>query len=171
MGETEILRFIRTNYGEIIAEAAIEHRHRPEVIAGIIMRQSEGGLSRLLDCPGPAGRGDIGKDGRCHGHGLCQIDDRSFPEFCAGAGWRDPARNIEMGAWILYRKRAFLAGRTLGFKLTDEELERAAIAAYNAGEGHVLSAVEHGHDVDSVTAHGDYASKVLRYAVMYRTLV
>ncbi len=171
MGESEILNYIRTNYGQIITEAAVKHRHRPEVMAGIIMRESEGGLSRLLDSPGPAGRGDRDKDGRrLHGHGLCQIDDRSFPEFCASPDWSDPVKNIEMGAWILYRKRAFLASRTLGRQFTDYDLEKAAIAAYNAGELRVLRAVEHGYDVDSVTAHGDYASKVLRYAGIYRTL-
>ncbi len=169
MDEAEILRFIRTNYGEIITEAAVKHRHRPEIVAGIVMRESQGGLSRLLDCPGPAGRGDRDKDGRYHGHGLCQIDDRSFPEFCAGPEWRDPVKNIEMGAWILYRKRAFLATKTLGLKLTNDDLEKATISAYNAGEGRVLRTVEHGYDVDGVTAHGNYASEVLRYAEIYRT--
>jgi hypothetical protein len=167
MSEAEILQFIKTNYGEILTQAALNHRHRPEVMAGIVMRESQGGLSRLLDKPGPGGRGDRDKDGRCHGHGLCQIDDRSFSTFCSSPDWRDPVKNIEMGAWILYRKRAFLAARTLRFGLTNGHLERAAIAAYNAGEGRVLRALERGLDADSVTAHGDYAAEVLRYAEMY----
>ena len=170
MSETEILRHIRTAYGAMIVEAAAKHRHRPEVMAGIVMRETQGGLSPLLDRPGPEGRGDRDTEGRYHGHGLCQIDDRSFPEFCAGPDWKDAAKNIEMGARVVGRKRAFLAARTLGLKLTDDDLERAAIAAYNAGEGRVLKAVEQGRDPDSCTAHGDYAAAVLRYAELYLNL-
>ena len=69
-----------------------------------------------------------------------------------------------MGAWALGRKRDFLAARTLGFKLTNGNLERAAIAAYNAGEGSVLEAIEQGRDPDRCTAHCNYAAAVLRYA-------
>jgi hypothetical protein len=58
MNESEILRHIQIAYGAMIAEAACKHRHRPEVMAGIVMRESHGGLSPLLDCPGPEGRGD-----------------------------------------------------------------------------------------------------------------
>jgi len=170
MNETEILRHIRTAYGAMIAEAAAKNRHRPEVMAGIVMRETQGGLSPLLDRPGPEGRGDRDTEGRYHGHGLCQIDDRSFPAFCAGPDWKDAAKNIEMGARVVGRKRAFLAARTLGLKLTDDDLERAAIAAYNAGEGRVLKAIEQGRDPDSCTAHGDYAAAVLRYAELYLNL-
>ena len=170
MSETEILRHIRTAYGAMIVEAAAKHRHRPEVMAGIVMRETQGGLSPLLDRPGPEGRGDRDTEGRYHGHGLCQIDDRSFPAFCAGPDWKDAAKNIEMGARVVGRKRAFLAARTLGLKLTDDDLERAEIAAYNAGEGRVLKAIEQGRDPDSCTAHGDYAAAVLRYAELYLNL-
>ncbi len=170
MTETEILRHIRITFGAIIAEAAAKQRHRPEVIAGIVMRETQGGLSPLLDRPGPEGRGDRDKEGRYHGHGLCQIDDRSFPEFCSGPDWKDAAKNIAVAAWILGRKRAFLAARTLGFKLTNDDLEKASIAAYNAGEGRVLQAIVQSRDPDTCTAHGDYAAAVLRYARLYLKL-
>lgn len=50
------------------------------------------------------------------------------------------------------------------------ELERATIAAYNAGEGRVLKCVRKGQDVDTFTAHGNYAKQVLEYAEAYRGL-
>ena len=59
-----------------------------------------------------------------------------------------------MAAWILGRKRAFLAARTLAFRLANGDLERASIAAYNALEGRVLQAIEQGLDVGRRTAHG-----------------
>jgi hypothetical protein len=170
MSEPEILRHIRTTYGAMIVEAAAKHRHRPEVMAGIVMRETQGGVSPLLDRPGPECRGDRDNEGRYHGHGLCQIDDCSFSEFCAGPEWMDAAKNIAMGAWALGRKRAFLAGRTLGFRLTNDDLEKASIAAYNAGEGRVLKAIEQGRDPDTCTTHGDYAAAVLRYADLYLKL-
>lgn len=170
MTEVEILKFIKSTYGAMIAASAERHRHRPEVLAGIVMRETEGGLTKLLDRSGPEGRGDRDREGHYHGHGLCQIDDRSFPEFCAGLDWKDAARNIEMGGWILGRKRAFLAAKTLGFKLTNDDLERASIAAYNAGEGRVLKAIQQGRVPDSCTAHGDYAAEVLRFADLYLKL-
>jgi len=157
--EEFVLRHIRATYGAFIDAAAAVHRHRPEVLAAIMCRESEGGLSPLLDQQGPAGRGDGG-----HGHGLTQIDDRSFPEFCHGPDWADPAKNIDMGAFILRRKRIYLAGRSVGYRLTDADLERATIAAYNAGEGRVLRCIIEGRHVDSVTAHLNYSREVLRIA-------
>lgn len=59
----------RVRYRQCILEAAAAHDWRPEIIAGIISRESRFGL--LLDPrkPGgnPAGTGDNG-----HGHGLCR---------------------------------------------------------------------------------------------------
>lgn len=160
MTEIEILRFIHDTYGAIIAAAAKLHRHRPEVLAGIMMRETEGGLSRYLDKPGPEGRGDQG-----HGHGLMQIDDRSFPDFCGGPMWRDPSRNVHFGAWVLSRKRQYLSER-----VDDELLERATIAAYNCGEGNVSKALAASQDIDARTAHGNYSREVLRFAELYSSL-
>jgi hypothetical protein len=52
MNETEILLHIRTAFGSMIA--------------GAVMRETQGGLSPLLDRPGPAGRGDCDKEGCYH---------------------------------------------------------------------------------------------------------
>jgi hypothetical protein len=59
MNEADILRHIHTAYGAMIIEAAAQHRHRSEVLAGIVMRETQGGLSPLLDRPGPAAAGSF----------------------------------------------------------------------------------------------------------------
>jgi hypothetical protein len=159
--ELSQLKHIRENYGDLISALAARHGHRPEVIAGIMMRESGGGLSKWLDKLGPEGRGDGG-----HGHGLMQIDDRSFKDYCAGEHWKEPASNIDFGCRILASKRAYLARACkLG-----EIIERAAIAAYNCGEGKVEKAIDAGADVDLYTTGHDYSRAVLAFAEIYRGL-
>ena len=165
MGEKETLRMIRSLYGSILISAAGQYRHRPEVLAGIMMRETAGGTSHLLDCIGPAGRGDGG-----HGHGLMQIDDRSFPEFCQSDRWADPKWNILMGAEVLAGKLQALRKLTaihLIYGMEAEDMERAAIAAYNCGAGRVVQALTEGKDVDAHTAGKNYSSRVLAAAALY----
>ena len=136
---------------DIIEAAAGAHGIRPCVIAGIGSRESGWGL--LLEPPGPAGTGDGG-----HGRGLMQIDDRSFPEFCAGEEWKDPEPNVGFGCEVLAEKRAYIRKRLiLG---ADDEL-RATVAAYNCGQGNVLKVLARGEDVDARTTHKDYSRDVL----------
>lgn len=168
--ERESLRRIKKLYGAFITEAATGWHHRPEVLAGIMQRESEGGFSKLLDQPGPEGRGDKDKDGIYHGHGLCQIDDRWHKNFIDSGSWRDGRENILYGAQILAQKRRFLKVKTIGFAIPDDELERAWIAAYNAGEGRVLKCLQQKEDPDICTAHGNYAREVLRLAELYRLI-
>jgi hypothetical protein len=126
------------------------------------MRETEGGLSKLLDRPGPEGRGDNG-----HAYGLMGIDDRSFPDFCKGEKWKDPASNIDEGAWRLSQKREYLHPKLVAIGFTDTEIEQACIASYNCGEGNVMKSVLAGQDVDSRTTHGDYSRCVLEFADEY----
>jgi len=166
MLERDSLIRIRSLYGAFLDAAALLHSHRPEVLAGIMQRETEGGLSRYLDVQGPSGRGDFG-----HGHGLMQIDDRSFPDFIISGQWRIPEHNINFAASILSRKRRYLADKPLEVELSNAELERATIAAYNCGEGNVMKAIrEHGRDLDYFTAHHNYSAEVLRLAEIYRDL-
>ncbi len=159
----ERLQFIRGQYGEFIRTSAGHHEHRPEVVAGIMMRETEGGLSKWLDKPGPEGRGDGG-----HGHGLMQIDDRSFPDFCRAERWQDPATNIDFGCRVLLGKSSFLKAHFP--QLAPDTLERAAVAAYNCGEGNVKKALEAGQDVDAFTTGHDYSRCVLDFAQAYLEL-
>lgn len=147
------MKFCKEQYGKLLELAAEKYALRASVLAGIMKRETDVGRSPLLR----DGKGDSG-----HGHGLMQIDDRSFPEFCASSAWRDPAKNIMMGAKVLAGKRRYLRD-----KAPAEDLERCAVAAYNCGEGTVAKALKAGVDPDTRTAHGDYARSVLEFAREY----
>ena len=164
--EIDTLCFIYVTYHPIIVATAAAHGHRLEVMAGILMRETEGGLSRYLDKKGPEGRGDFG-----HGHGLFQIDDRSFPEFCASEDWKDPLKNAMMAGSVLNQKRIALKvlSRQKGLVIADPE--RASIAAYNCGEGNVIKVLSEQRDVDAKTAHGNYSADVLRLAGEYVKII
>jgi hypothetical protein len=157
------LRFIRERYGALIQASATHHGHRPAVVAGIMMRETEGGLSPACNPPGPACLGDGG-----HGHGLMQIDDRSFADYCASQHWKDPASNIDFGCAVLATKRAYLVSHLY---LLAYVAEHAAIAAYNCGEGNVRKALEASQDVDVYTANHDYSRCVLEFAQAYQELL
>jgi hypothetical protein len=157
---------IRDKYGAMLVDAAMRFGHKPEILAGIIMQETRGGESSLLkDSDGiPDGNpaDDTGDAG--HGHGLMQIDDRSFPEFCSSENWKDPAKNIAFGAQVLAEKRHFLATKKVPWNI----LERASVAAYNCGGGNVLKAHEAGEDLDSRTTGHCYSARVLAFAEQYR---
>lgn len=103
-----------------------------------------------------------------HGHGIMQIDDRSFPRFTSSGEWRVPRLNIRMGGQVLSGKRSFLSSRS---GLTGDALVRASVAAYNGGEGAVLQAVRRGASVDSVTTQRNYSADVLERASVFRELL
>jgi hypothetical protein len=168
MNDLETIKYIKKNYGDFIENAAGLNKVRASVLAGIMMRETRGGLSSLLSQPGPGGKGDKDKNGVYHGHGLMQIDDRSFPVFTSGLSWSNPDENIKFGADVLYRKIYFFERRSEHLMLLPEwNIERLGIAAYNCGEGNVLKAVNLGKNPDLATAGGNYSNEVLRFAVLY----
>jgi hypothetical protein len=158
--EQACLARIKKNYGILFRKAGKVYSIRPEIIAGICMRESHGG--DLLDA-------ELLGDGG-HGHGLFQIDDRSFPEFCADpARYKNPITNALMACSILKDKR--IQVRHICVKVsvnpTDAEYERMWIAAYNCGANSPVHAVRFGEDIDHYTTCKNYSWDVLRFAAFY----
>lgn len=102
-----------------------------------------------------------------HGHGIMQIDDRSFPNFTSSDRWKIPRLNILKGAEVLDLKRRFLSRRGV----TGTLLARASVAAYNGGEARVKRAIDLGRDVDSVTTQRNYSADVLGRSAIFRELL
>lgn len=169
-------------YAALILQVARESGVDPFLIYALGQRESRWG--EALRPKGPGGTGDSG-----HGRGIMQIDDRSFGSWLAANDWGDPYTNISKGAAVLKQKRAFLGtdvpvkGLTDGVTVTvssaqaakrgvspgsypdprplaGEDLTRAAVAAYNTGEGNVLISLAVGADIDATTANGDYFADV-----------
>jgi soluble lytic murein transglycosylase-like protein len=129
--------------------AAEKCRLAPELIAAVMDRESLGGMA--LTPRGPKGKGD-----NSHGHGLMQIDDRAFPDFCADPDkWQDPQLNILFGAELLAK---------LMLRFADDVA--CAIAAYNAGAYKVgrLVILHEGPSItqlDGLTTGRNYVSDTL----------
>jgi hypothetical protein len=136
-------------YQQYIADvnaAARAHNVDPAILLGVMARETRG-------------RNIIGDHG--HGHGLMQIDDRYHATWLAGHNnGMDPATNIDYGAQQLAANIARFPNNL-----------EAAIAAYNAGPTAVNRAIRAGHDVNSVTTGGDYATDVLNRAATFRTML
>lgn len=160
-------------YADEMLIAGREWDVNPFLLAAIMDRESHFGAT-LSPANDPAGTGDGG-----HGRGLMQIDDRSHKDFIASGKWKDPLENIRYGASVLAGNIAFFKRSSAGpgdpRPLSGDALLKAAVASYNTGAGNVLKSLKAGHDPDTTTAHGNYASDVLgklaRYTEAARQLV
>jgi hypothetical protein len=117
-----------------------------------------------------------------HGHGIMQIDDGSYPDWCHSGLWKDVNAGIQQGALVLDHKREMIRngqGKKLTVKrttftgkpnLTNAELLRTAIAAYNSGLWAYWGLSERG-DPDCRTTEKNYSSDVLARAAIFKKLM
>lgn len=133
---------MNVRFGAQIAQAAAAHHLDPRLLAAVAAQESGG--------PGSdSGRNVVGDGG--HGHGLFQIDDRTWA-FARTPAAMDPAKNADAAATILADDLARSGGDV-----------RAALSRYNTGSPDA---------VGTETTWGDgatlgYADSVLRH---YATL-
>jgi hypothetical protein len=125
-------------------------------------------------------RNIIGDRGR--GFGIMQIDIGSFREWCQSGLWRDVNASIQKGALVLDSKREMVRsgqGKKLTIKgtsfvgksdLTNSELLRTAIAAYNAGLWAYFGLSKFA-DPDLRTTGHDYSSDTLGRAQVFKKLL
>jgi hypothetical protein len=157
-------------YRAIIEDAARRYPFlRPSLLCGIGSRESHWGLA--LKPPNPGGRGDFSRrrprgkrrtpeppDGGGYGRGLMQID-YDWHEFARTGKWRNPRENVMYACTVLNKARKFFQQR--GGNLSEEQMLRAIIAAYNGGATATLKAIQAGKDIDANTTGRDYSKDVL----------
>jgi hypothetical protein len=148
---------------DIIIKQASAHGHDPAIVAAIISRETSAMDRWCLPPP----KGILGDNG--FGHGPMQIDKRSFPEWCAlwAKGTLTLEDGIKKGCEVLWQKQAAI--KRLIPDLRDALALRAAIAAYNCGEGNVRKAVRNQRDLDAYTTGKNYSLDVLARAEVFRT--
>lgn len=143
----------------IILEASRLTGMRPAVIAGIISRETRGNPKFFI--------GDHG-----HGFGPMQIDIGTRPDLCMAYQNHDISDDdmIVEGAKILLQKWKLFMN------------ERAAVAAYNCGEGNVRKAIKRRLPVDFYTwpssgippdgprPPGDYSQDVFERAAYFEAI-
>jgi len=127
-------------YGPEIDRAARRHGISPTLLAAVAAQETGG--------PGSdSGRNVVGDGG--HGHGVFQIDDRSWA-FASTAAAMDPAQNADAAATILASDLSTTHGDV-----------RGALSMYNSGS-------PTGRGTSTTWGDGttlDYADSVLRHAV------
>jgi soluble lytic murein transglycosylase-like protein len=150
---------IYNTYGQLISASALKWHHRPEVVAAIIMKESSGNALA------------IGADGS--DHGLMQLNDKVFPDFCAGESWKDPAANIDTGCQLLWNTRGQVIEECQKFQVTatESDIERMAIAGYNCGADRAVHYFRRGLDPDTETTNGNYSKTVLEFAAQYAEIM
>lgn len=107
---------------------------------------------------------------KAHGHGPMQVDDRSFGPWCSKwiSDGMPVSQAIEKGCEVLAAKYKSIGRLVPGL---DETMHlRAAIAAYNCGEGNVKKVLLSKDDVDTRTTGKDYSKDVLERAKTFAEL-
>lgn len=148
------------------SEAAKKYNFDQDVLMAIASRETN--IQNIL--------GDGG-----HGHGIMQIDDRSYPDFCNSDDWKDPRKNILKGGEVLNSKRKDISdsvgrrneckgNRFQGLTLSDLGLLRSSIAAYNCGCRAYYAICVYGNP-DRSTTGGDYSADVINRAEVFNRLL
>lgn len=134
------------------------------VLSAICLRESGAGWAPGYSSPGRAdGWGDHG-----FAWGLWQIDRRYHQAFTDSEARADPELQARQACRILHEAREWLRDRLPN--LSADELERATIAAYNAGPGAVHHWAVVGADVDRATTNGNYSRDVINRASELRMM-
>jgi len=103
-----------------------------------------------------------------HGHGVLQIDDRSFPVLCKRSFRAQPDLFIEQGCALLASNLRWARHRWPAF--SGDQYLRVAADEYNCGPRAELRAVTDGHADENTTGH-DYGHDVMCRKAIFEELL
>lgn len=178
MTETDVLKWIRTNLGEIIRRSIVGTEYTEDLLAAMAWREVWPKIIKYHDMPFVSAcemmKGDYSQregevEKQYHGFGFWQIDKKSFPLFCDSGMWKDPSKCCLQAIKVLDQKRNYLRTHLAG--LQGDALDRANVAAYNCGEGNVFKALSKGLDIDVYTHEHNYSKEVWRVRSLYKQLI
>ena len=130
---------------EAFISAGEAHGINPFLLAAIAERESNYGAALDSDQKGDSG----------HGHGIMQIDDRTWNTWLIANAWRDPDVNVGKAGEILKDDLDAIGSRYPN--VSAELLASSVIGAYNAGRTRALSSIANGVDIDNYTT-GNYVA-------------
>lgn len=149
-------------YRDVILDTARRTGVDPAVVAAICSRES--------NCGRLKGPKVIGYDG--HGRGLMQIDGRYHGAWLSkhAKDWWAPEVNIPKGVEVLVdiRKDVERKAKSLGAKLTEEQVLTCMVAGYNTGGDNAVSGLVRYGDPDRFTTEKSYSADVLARAEFFR---
>lgn len=150
-------------YSDVILQVASEQSIDPLLITALGEQETQWTTAAGYSPKGdPRGTGDAG-----HGHGIMQIDDRTWGDWLASHDWGDPYTNITKGVQILKQNLAYFAGKGL----TGSTQLKAALAAYNHGPGNVWANIQANRDIDYGTSQSSVSGQRLGYSASVLTLL
>jgi len=160
----EILQWIKTNMGSILAAKSSGKIYSEAILAGIMYAEASGEIDTTQDAKTNCER-IFNPDGKGYSYSFFQINDKANgsdinARLDAGE-WKSPQGATSLATTILDGKKRYL--QSIG--LSGDELLKGTIAAYNQGEGNVGNLVRAGLPVDSKNPY--YVSKVLKAAEDY----
>lgn len=187
MTTTQILQWIKTNLGTIIAQAITDSGgsslpYTEPWIAGMVMQETGGLINRYAPTCNDAKvmsalmRGDYTQRANdtqkeYHGYGYLQIDVDSFPDFVNSGDWKDPYKTVMEAIKVLESDRTYLtAHATAGITDDQDVFNHYITAAYNCGAGNEMKVIDASLDPDAYTTGHDYARDVFNYAGIYGAL-
>src|SRR5512143_644175 len=147
----QFMKALRHGWVPFFLDSAKHYGILPEVLMAIASRESA--MQNII--------GDHG-----HGHSLMQIDDRTFPAWCASGKWRDAQEAIRMGAFVLHSNIKYARDH----KVPEKDLLQVAVEAYNDGPGRALQDYWR-HQIDLHTTGHDYSTDVLSRAAAFKPLL
>ena len=171
----DVLRWIKNNLELYIKIASTGTKFTEDWLAAIACRETGGLITRYVNrgvqLNEMAGlmEGDF-THGHYHGFSFWQIDIRSFPDFINSGDWKYPQKAAVKAVQVLEQKEQSLINLHIAnFNLSAEDFDKAITAAYNCGEGNVISALENNEGIDSHTANGNYSTQVFQFRTIYNS--